>query len=287
MADMKDYLRPEEIRGLCETIGLPDEVTGQALGFVENGACLPAAPHFGGLFSRDTSEESAKAISRQIEPGFGVMAALLAAALRTKEIYAEKGIAPHIFFDTMSAFKENVDENFALDGAYSFTGADWCRAHIAGIIYKLGVLEFDMLSADKQLAEICGLPEGERVLSVHIQMGAVMTRAALDESYRLARAFFPEYYPDWGAKMFLCSSWLLAPVLKTMLPEGSRILEFQKDYNVVNVREGDWYFPRIFNLRKKPEDCAGLPENTSLRRAVKRHILQGGTVGWATGLFPI
>lgn len=285
-----------QVHDLCIRIGLHEDVIRLVLNYIDNGEYLIAESHFNGLLSRESSKKSAEAITNLWknangtlkDSGFGIMAAFMAAALLTREKYSEKGIEVDIFYHTMSCFREAMDESYAIDGAWSFDGADWCRHHIAGNLYRLGTLEFEMAYLDQKSAGACGLKEGEPVLSVHIQTGSDISRHAVDGSYRLAREFFPKYFPDFICKWFYCSTWLLDPVLKKLLPEGSRILDFQSDYDVAFIiNEGDWYFPRIFNIKNKPADCENLPENTSLRRAAKHHILQGGTIGWALGLMNI
>jgi len=290
---MEEYLLYDQIADLCSRIKLSEEAITRVLPYIKNGRCLAAAPYFEGLFGRETAMCSAKSIAaiftdnngKYMDSGFGLMAVFLAAAMRTREIYAERGIGSDIYYHTMSCFKEVMDENFARDGYWNFERPYWIYLHISCLLHRLGTLEFEMLFLDKRTAGACGLPENEPVLSVHIQTGSVITREALDESYEMALKFFPKHYPDFRFSIFYCSTWLLAPVLKELLPAGSRILGFQSGYRIVYLDEDqDGYYARVFNMREKIADVNLLPEDTTLRRNIKRHLINGGKIGWAIGL---
>jgi len=227
-----------------------------------------------------------EALAKRIHlPGFGDMARLMHETLKTKERYAALGIDETIFYETMGTFKENVDECILYDGEFLFYNESWIQRYVDCKIFKLGILEFEMTELDTRYPEMCGLRGGDPVLSVHIPLGTVMTREALDDSYARARAFFPQYFPDFQTDWFLCSSWLLSPALKELLPEGSRILGFAADYTVTHHLENDInYFPRVFHTRKAPNSISELPGDTTLRRNIKRYLMDGGKIGWTTGL---
>ena len=288
-----DDLGAGKIRELCERLRIPAEAYENALVYIENGD-RSVAPYINGFFSLETAAGSGEAIVRfytgedgtVIDNGYGVMAAFLAAALKTKEIYDARGIGENIFYDTMSFFNEILRENFILNGGYySFDRVWWYYRQIACIIYKLGVLEFEMVYLTGKTAEYFKLPDNTPVLSVHIQTGSVLTRAALDSSYQTARTFFPQYYPCFKFEKIICDSWLLSPVLKELLTEGSRILLFQSDYEIVNVhKDSDSYFTYVYNLKDKSTDINLLPEDTSLRRAIKKRLLSGGKIGSGAGI---
>ena len=72
----------------------------------------------------------------------------------------------------------------------------------------------------------------------------------------------------------------MVPALTALLPPGSNIVQFQKQFNIKSVDEDslafmDWIY--------QSRDIAynDLPENTSLQRKVKEHLLSGGKIGWA------
>jgi len=293
MINLNDYARHEEIKELCDKIQIPEHLAQKALVHIGDEKYAAAAPFFGGLFCNEDAEASVKSIIEShngpdgelIDSGFGVMAIFLSAALRIKEDYERLGIDPFVYYDTMSFFNQVLNENLLLYGKYTFDRAWWYRRQIAGIIYKLGVLEFEKKSLGPSEAEIYGLKEGSDVLSVHIQSGANLAREMLDDSYDAARKFFSRYFPDIDYVAFICDSWLLSPALRSLLPANSRIAIFQSDYEIVKVSEAtEYFYPYLYKLREKPADLNDLPEDTSLRRAVKRHIIGGGKIGSASGI---
>jgi len=293
MVEMKDYLSVEKAGELCRTIGLPEEAAEKALRYMDNGGCEAAAPYFESLLSRHTAAASASEVAKiwkgedgeYADSGFGLMATFLAAALRTRELYGDAGIDLSVYYETMSFFREVLNENLILYGRYTFDRADWYHRQISQAIYKLGALEFELMDMDADFAKACGLPEGEPVLSVHIQTGSDLIANAVSESYRKALDFFPKYYPDFKYRLFLCCSWLLSPALKALLPENSKITGFASEYEVVQFdEESEGFFAYLYNIKKRPDDLGALPEDTALRRNVKKFLAGGGKIGWATGL---
>jgi hypothetical protein len=125
--------------------------------------------------------------------------------------------------------------------------------------------------------------KGDRLLSVHIPSNAIMTRENLNESYKMARSFFKNYFPEYGDVIMYTSTWLLAPELKDLLPAESKILEFQADYKIINVAQGAGGFIK-WVFKKNFDDYTQLPENTSLQRNMKKHLLSGGTISSGTGI---
>ena len=86
--------------------------------------------------------------------------------------------------------------------------------------------------------------------------------------------------------MYVCDSWLLEPELRTLLKEGSNILEFQKWFEIVsidkNCRQAE---ERIF--RKVQDNPADYSEETSLQKAAKRYLMDGGQLGCGIGILKI
>lgn len=99
--------------------------------------------------------------------------------------------------------------------------------------------------------------------------------------------FFRTYYPDHKYDRYTCESWLMSPVLKRLLPEGSHIVSFQERFTVISEdREEREFIEWLFQV---PVDTAydQLPERTTLQRKVKALLLAGGTVGCAYGILKI
>ncbi len=74
------------------------------------------------------------------------------------------------------------------------------------------------------------------------------------------------------------------PEHETMLDKNSNIYRFMKmfDYLDYGIKKNNWDLYRIFGTyEKRPEY---LPEKTSLQRAYKKHLLNGGKTGYGIGV---
>ena len=106
--------------------------------------------------------------------------------------------------------------------------------------------------------------------------------SAVDSSLEGARRFFAEYYPVLTNAEYRCHSWLLDQQLKKMLNENSNILHFQNRFEIfdegeINTEFIEWLY------HTKSTDYDTLPENTSLQRKMKKHLLLGGVIRNAYG----
>ena len=295
MTDFYNYAKADLINDLCDKINIPQEIKEKVLLLIRQGEINKAEPFFTGLFHPDTAHDSSTAIDElfsdcpQESPihVYGYMTVLLIAALKAHEIYEDKGIGSNIYYDTMSFFKTVLEKDRAFYGEYSFRDtAFWYYREIAGLIYKLGELEYEMKRADDYSANLYNIPQGAPVLSVHIPFKAKLTRENLDNSYKKVKPFFGKYYPEYENAPVTCGTWLLSPALKELLPQKSNILEFQSDYKIIKTdKSNDNCLTFLFGNPGKDIDFNDLPENTSLRKAAKQHLINGGTIGTGTGVY--
>lgn len=285
-----NYSSPEAMRLLCDKLNFLPEITDKLVMHIKNMDLAQFEPYFKGLFSLETGAASTKEISALCktdddptgDAGFKALAIYMAAAQHTHEIYAELGIDDNIYFATIGAFNLFVNEHKKSFGYYGFDRDFWIYRQLSAKIFRLGALEFEILTLPKDAHPVGDVVGGSPVLSVHIPSNTIMTRETLDASYRKAREFFSKHFPDYKYQCVYCSTWLLSPVLKQILKPGSRILEFQSDYEItyVNSETNDtlkWIYKRDY------EDYNQLPEETSLMRSMKQILLQGGKLGYASG----
>jgi hypothetical protein len=273
------------IRSLCEEIKLPVEITGQITKITLDNDFSFVEEHFNKLFSVETGDEAYKNIVKLKENEYGLkpLAIYLAAAIKTWELYEKLGIPRIIYTDTMKMFSRFVHEHFETYGFYGFDRDFWIYRILSSSLFRLGTLEFEL----KKCAENDRLKgyaaEGEKIISVHIPSDAVMTRENLNNSYKMLKDFFAKYFPEYGGKIAFCGTWLLDPVLKDLLPEKSKILEFQSDYKIIDISlENSEFVTWVY--KKKFDNFNLLPENTTLQRNMKKHLLSGGVISLATGI---
>jgi len=287
-----NYLSHQNIYNLCSQLVIPNEVTESVLKHLENDDFTDVNTCFGNLFSSNTAGESVEKIEalcsengKFINRGYKIMTVFLAAALHTRELYAKADIDDSIYIETMGFFNRAVREYKEINGVYGLDRTFWWWRHLSLNIFKLGALEFEMCIID--YAADLGFP-GEKsiqVIWVHIPSNAVITREELDKSYKTANTFFKKYYPNFKYRCICSGAWLLSPVLKRILPYSSKILEFQSDFAITKIYLDDQsYFAWVFKQKEKPADLSELPENTSLQRAIKKCLIEGGRIGRAAGV---
>lgn len=120
------------------------------------------------------------------------------------------------------------------------------------------------------------------MISIHIPSDADFSPSSVSASIKRAKFFFTKVYPDLKNAEYRCHSWLLDKQLEKMLGETSNILSFQSLFEILNEGEISTEFVEWI-FQTKSADYASLPENTTLQRAVKRHILSGGVIRTPTG----
>ncbi|MBR5986445.1 MAG: family 20 glycosylhydrolase [Clostridia bacterium] len=207
------------------------------------------------------------------------MNAHLRLALKNRDSGAWRGKPEDIWLDTMKSFSRFVNEHFKQYGYYGFDRGFWTTRQAEAKLFRIGELEYELTESS----------EGGRGVALHIPSDAVLEPDRLNDSVRRAREFLKQYYPDRQDCPFTLHSWLLAPQLKTLLPEDSRILRFRRAFDITDTEEDclegvmGWVFDMPREQRAK-EFVSLVPENTRLQKALKRFLLDGGKVtgSWGT-----
>ncbi|MGC6174633.1 acyltransferase domain-containing protein [Lacrimispora sp. 38-1] len=215
--------------------------------------------------------EDLKNILSPDEDGLKILTCQLHCVCDVYDEYLKLGISKNIFIDTMKFFPRFLQDYKDRNGSYRYVWSWWAVRQISMVEYRIGVLEYEMrVENDKHLIDI------------HIPADADMEISNLRKSYKEALKFFEKYYPDFSGADMVCSSWLLAPSLKNVLPDKSRILEFQKAFDIQAMDEDslgfmDW----VYGSREIPLE--ELPEHTSLQRRLKPYLRNNGKIEWTTG----
>lgn len=277
----------DSVLTLCRELNMPDKVTERIANIYKTLDFKPIMDSFNGLFSVETGKESSAAIIEHFkneQDGLSVLAVYLTAAFVSREEYKKRGINDKIYLDTMKIFTRFTGEYLKSYGKYGFDRGWWNYRNTSLSLFRLGELEFEMCRLNKDKSKL--IKEGTSVISVHIPSDAKLSREMLDRSYSAAKEFFSKHYGEYDYSFFCCESWLLSPVLKKLLPPESKIIEFQRDYDIVSYDESDKSFME-WVYKKEYEDYDELTENTSLERNIKKHLLSGGAIGSAFGILSI
>lgn len=278
----------KELLTLAGRLNLPGEVL-EPLAMVAK--ALPEGLPVGQLTEPEAAAAAWKAITAQLpvwqeNNGMAQLAVMLAAACRTEERYRREGIPENVFLPTMDCFRRFLEETHARTGQWAFDRGFWTWRQTAGLLFRLGTLEFEYRRM-RPGPRPEGIEAEAPVLSVHIPSDAVLEREELDSSYNMALRFFSQesLCPFGRPRAMVCSSWLLAPALDGLLPENSGIRRFAGDYRLYDVDEEDQeFYEWLFGGNKPLEE---LPEHTSLQRAVKAHLAAGGRLGMARGVLTL
>ena len=262
---------------LYEGIGLQEEMRMRLCGLEKTFPTAEYEAELNALTDPDAAEGAMEKLLERLgeDPGHvRMLLCYLEAARRVYGKYRAAGIEDKIFFDTMKTFPRFVEECRRKTGRYDYDRVWRNWRQVSMRLFRLGELEYEP-----------GQDGQQKVMAVHIPSDARFDAASVDASLRAARAFFAKYMPEWADCPYRCHSWLLSPMLRELLGPDSNILRFQSRFEIVRVDEGDrgflqWIYevPDVNNV-----DVSGLPEDTSLRRAVKEALLHGKSVGAAVG----
>ena len=273
-----DFLTDFQLGLLCHAIGLPRECRIEVCRFRRSLAfdtLLPkASPLLEELFNPATWDRALanlKALLGDDPQGMKILTLMLVCCGETWKLYDSLGISNEIYIATLKCFPRFIEEHFESYGTYGFDRDFWTMREISGHLFRLGALEFELTVED-----------GAKAVHIHIPSDADLSCRARRSSYTAARTFIRRFFPAYADAPFLCTSWLLSPALKECLPESSRILSFQSEYEVTEVfPDHDQFLTWVY---KRPDiPLADLPEDTSLQRNLKKHLLAGRKVGEAAG----
>ena len=257
---------------LLRRIGLPEEAAEGVFAFAERGL-EGAEPLVAALTDPLHAERAERELEERLRgEKWDVLACLLLAAARAHGEYVRLGIPEKVYEDTMRCFTRFVKEHRALTGEWGFDRGWWAWRATCLRLFRIGALEYELLSGEK------------RALSLHIPSDASLDLKACRSSHEAARTFFAAYFPAYARAPVVCSSWLLHPALKELLGEESNIVRFQSLFDIVRVDEDDISY-RAFVFRRTDGDIADYPENTTLQRRLKEHLLRGGHMGSALGIW--
>lgn len=253
-------LLQEKLETFVEAINMPDTFALQVIDHA-----WKDLPGYCGTYSGDNAE------------GLDELKEQLLTAINNRDWGVWRNLPEKIWLDTMKCFSRFVNEYHRSYGTYGFDRGFWTTRQINAQLFRIGELEYEL----KEDA-------GNRVLDIHIPSDTNLNMDLLNASVTQARQFVTEWFPEWQNAPLECTSWLLSPELKTLLPEASNILKFQEAFDIVSsdlepTDVLEWVF-KLANRQQEDVCLLELPEETSLQRNMKAHLLKGGKIGVARGI---
>lgn len=206
-----------------------------------------------------------------------------------RELYRLRGIRDRIWFDSMSDLKWKLWECKAVKGIWGSFVAGWFPGFFNLTRFALGRLQFEIVEFDGEYEKNGrSLKKGDKVINVHIPRTLTpLDKESRDDAYAQAAEFFRNM-TDGAPIAFVCSSWLLYPEAEKILPVHSNIRGFMADYDMIRSKvngEGEYGdMWRLFDM-DFTGDLNDYPEDSSLRRAYKKFLLDGNRTGSGYGVF--
>ena len=169
--------------------------------------------------------------------------------------------------DTEGSFTADIEES---DLAY------------VGCLVENGVCKNEKITLKKSEWQRV-LTQGEKAISVHIPTGGKMTDEVCERDIARCRSVIGNAYGEF--KAFYCDSWLLDPQIKTILGRETNLTKFADRYTVFPTKsDGSGVFEYVY-LLSSPTSPEKLPEKTSFGVAIKHHLMNGGHIYGAKGVF--
>ena len=204
----------------------------------------------------------------------------------TRQLYAEKRISYDIFYDSMSDLKWKLFECHNIYGIWGSFVAWWFNTFFNLTRFALGRLQFETAEFNGTYSKNgFTLNPKDTVINIHIPSSGPLKREDCHASYQKAAEFYKDIFVDKPVA-FMCSSWLLYPKHKEFLPQGSNILTFMEDFDIIesSVDEKGSCLWRIFGTTET-SDIEKLPQRTSLQRAYIDWLRKGNVCGGGLGVF--
>lgn len=194
------------------------------------------------------------------------------------EKYQEKQISDEVFNQTFYDITIWCEECYRKYGIYGLEEVAWIAESVKMNLFRLGRLQFEPIVLEEDMmGEKKTIKAGTPVLNVHIPAGEPLDYEACLDSFRQAEEFFKK-----KNQIYVCTSWLLSPKLREILPKDSNIIRFQNLFEVTKIsysfRQAE---QRIFGEIREDKD--NYPENTKLQRSAKAYVMDGKDLGIGKG----
>lgn len=215
------------------------------------------------------------------------MLLFLALGKKLRARYAERGIDESIYYDSLMDLRYKLEECRLVHGTVGSFVSLWFSGFYTLARFALGRLQFEMTTL-KAPYTVGGetLPEGSKAINIHIPRTG--TRLYHDEvlaSYRRAAETFADAFGD-APILFTCHSWMLDPWHAEVLAPESNMVQFLRDFALVERGDYDDYKEawRLFDCLVG-DDPDVLPADTTLRRAYVEKMRRGQPTSWGRGVF--
>ncbi|MBQ7353777.1 MAG: DUF5596 domain-containing protein [Clostridia bacterium] len=207
-----------------------------------------------------------------------------------KSLYEKKGISQDVFYESMCDLRYKLDECKTVKGIIGSFVAWWFPGFFNMTRFGLGRLQFELTDFANDEYEKDGkkLKRGDRVIGVHIPRSLKpIDKESCDNAYKMAADFFKNDITN-NPIAFVCHSWLLYSKTLEVFPQKTNTYRFAHEYDILwdtHDKEGEYNDAwRLFDM-DYTGNIEDYPENTSMRRAYKDYLRNGGRTGEGYGVF--
>lgn len=165
-----------------------------------------------------------------------------------KNYYINNDISLSYFYDSIYDLSYRLERYYKNHGIYGLSDHDvrWLTPLFRANIFDLGSLRFEISGFSNQEIERSGyqcmplsqkwksqFPEGTPIITIHILKDTDFRPEKLDESFRIAVAFFGKHFPNHNYNVFVCRTWLLYGPTGYLLGKDSNIVSFSKRFEII------------------------------------------------------
>ncbi|MBR2876919.1 MAG: DUF5596 domain-containing protein [Clostridia bacterium] len=215
---------------------------------------------------------------------------LIVASEKVLALYKEKGISEDIFWDSMMDLKYKFQECVDCKEVYGTFVGHWYTGFYELNRFALGRFQFEnsTFGVRDEFVTKAGIKikKGDKTVGFHIpSSGVPLTDEVRLDAYKKAYEFFKDQRRDDGLLIFECGSWLLYEGNREILPEKSNTIKFMNDFEIIESNPKDKFNDawRVFG-KYGYKSAKHWPEDSSMRRAFKNHVLSGGKTGGGHGV---
>ena len=209
---------------------------------------------------------------------------------RLKEIYKENDLPESMWRLSMLDLKCKLMVCRSVKQIWGTFVAWWYDGFFRLERFGMRRMQFELIDFPFDRYEKDGkvLKKGDKVINMHIaKTGEPLTPEMVDDACRQAAEFFADAFRD-HPMAFFCESWLTFPKMDDLLPAKSNLRHFKERFEIIHTHlyeKGDYSeMWRLFDM-DYTGDLNDFPGDSSLRRAYKQYLLDGGQVGEGYGVF--
>ena len=216
----------------------------------------------------------------------------------TKKRYDELGIPESYYHNSMRDLVFRAKRYLINEGSFGLYEKDikWTKDVLAVHMFDLGSLRFQIFPFSYAEIERSGydfmplsddmkkrFTEGDHYLNIHIARGSDLSKETVQASLDLARDFFSRYFSDVKFKGFVSRTWLIDPVLVSLLEKESKIAQFASFFEIVNrARNYVHPFDRIYGTH----DMSKVKKMNHTSSLMKKAYLKKDEIGVSFGFVP-